>query len=495
MKNKTLLLLLIVNLLTFPAYGEKRDILRVGIHTFPTSLNPVYVTDETSQAVVNKIFSTLFYFDQKGKVQKGLTAHWQVGKKGTEILLELKKKILFAAGSELKAADVVGTIKFLKDSRFKYPYAANLSFIADVEKIDRYRLRLKLKEPLAVWRNYLTFPILNANEIKNVTPGNCKNTAFSGTGLYKIKRIKEPAKIILELNNPAKNPAVYRFIEYTVVSSTRMAPLKLLNNEIDIIELQPESAAAYRDTSAWQEKFTLLKYKKFGYTYLIFNLKNTGINKDTRKYFYNILICSSFLDKFLAGRGEKVKTPFLLLNPDIEPVKFDIAPLKKSIRLKILTNSESKLRRDFVLFLRNELKPYNILVEPLFLEYHTFLQYLKNSRFDVAVSGFLLEIDYDMKDIFYHDAYFNYAKFNNPRMDSLLDRGLKELNEEKRREIYKKAHQTWLEELPMIPLFNLYYYMGVSKKIKIPPQRYELVGSVGDFLFNIQAWPCGAGNL
>ena len=97
-----------------------------------------------------------------------------------------------------------------------------------------------------------------------------------------------------------------------------------------------------------------------------------------------------------------------------------------------------------------------------------------------------------MKDIFYHDAYFNYAKFNNPRMDSLLDRGLKELNEEKRREIYKKAHQTWLEELPMIPLFNLYYYMGVSKKIKIPPQRYELVGSVGDFLFNIQAWPCGA---
>jgi ABC-type transport system substrate-binding protein len=100
----------------------------------------------------------------------------------------------------------------------------------------------------------------------------------------------------------------------------------------------------------------------------------------------------------------------------------------------------------------------------------------------------MMDIDYDMKDIFYGEAAFNYAALNNSHMNSLLDQGLSETDSEKREEIYRSAHKIWLSELPLIPLFNLYYYIGISRNIPVPPDAFELVGSTGDFLFNIEKW-------
>ncbi len=484
------LLFSILFLLIQPGFGKDygKDMLRVGIATFPGSLNPVYATDETSQAVVNKIFQPLFYLDFQGKIRKGLVAGYHIRDRGREIVLELKKGIRFSNGKELAADDVVTTFRLLRDDRFRYPYAGNLSFIKEIERIERYKFKIALNGRSAVWRNYLTFHITNKDEIENIDPENFRNMILSGTGPYRIKKVDRPKRIVLELCHPDKNPSMYRLIDYVVVANTRLAPLKLVNDEIDICELQPENVDAYKKIEKWQREFSILKYQKFGYTYLVFNLKNAKIPLNIRRHFYHILIRGDFLDKFLGGRGERVKTPFLLMNSMVEPEEVKVTALKENIRLKILTNAESRLRKDFVLFLRNELKPFKIFIEPLFLEYHTFLEYLKSSRFDIAVSGYLLDIDYDMKEIFYQDAYFNYANFNNRQMEQLLVQGLRELDQEKRERIYQAAYRIWLEELPLLPLFNLYYYMGISKRIPIPGETYTLVGPTGDFLFNIEEW-------
>jgi len=485
-------LTMMVNLFSTPY--SKEDVLKIGINTFPISLNPVYCTSETSQAVINKVFDSLFYFDNKGRITGGLVENHYLksNNKGTEILIELKKKSFFPGGKELEAEDVVQTVRLLQNRAFKYPYFSDIRFIKGIEKIDRYRLKMRLNGKVATWKNYLTFKILNSREIKNAVPETFRDRILSGTGPYRIKTVNDPSKIILELNRLYSHlpgdKSMYRFIEYIVISYTQLAPLKLINNEIDICELQPENVDAYRNIEKWQRQFRILKYKKFGYTYLVFNLRNSAITGNVRNLFYNLLINGDFPDRFLRGRGERVTTPFLLLNSKIKPVRFETTPLEKTIRFKILTNAESKLRKEFVLFLRSELKSSNILLEPVFLEYHSFLHYLKKGRYDMAISGFVLDIDYDMKDIFYSDAYFNYANFQCLEMDVILNRGLKEMDRQKREQIYMKAHNIWLKELPLIPLFNLYYYVGVSKKVAVPLQTYDLVGGAGDFLFNIRQW-------
>ncbi len=469
------------------ATGEK-ETLKIGIHNFPTYLNPLYAMDETSQAVLNKVFDALFYFDGSGKLQKGLVENHHFGNDDKEIILTLKKGRFFSNDQELDAHDVKATLERIKDTRFQSPYISKLAFINRVEKKDKYTLKLILHYPLAAWKSHLGIKILNADEIAPTNPDNFRHTILSGTGPYQIHQVKEPSKIVLKLKKESQNPSMYRFIEYVVVAYTQLAPLKLVNNEIDICELQPENKEAYQHINHWQEKFSILEYKKFGYTYLVFNLKNAKLNRDVRRLFYNLLVHGDFPDRFLNGKGERVFTPFLLLNNKVNPEKLPVQPLEKPLRLKILVNSESRVRKAFVLFLAKELKAFNIHLSPLFLEYHTFLRYIKKSTYDIAVSGFLLDIDYDMKDIFYSDSYFNYANFKHPEMDRLLDEGLRELDPVKREAIYLKAHEIWLEELPLIPLFNLYYYVGVSKRVRIPETVSTLVGAEGDFLINIKQW-------
>ena len=474
-----------------PDSNSKKNVLRIGIDTFPVSLNPVYATTETSQAIINKVFGSLFYFNHKGEISNGLVKNFHLDTNDREILIQLKENIFFSDGKELETDDVIQTVKLLQNKAFGYPYISDLRFIKKIEKKDRFSFKIKLNSTFAPWKNRLTFKILNSHEIKDAAPAAFPNMALSGTGPYKIKTIENPAKIILELNdNPNSRDMydMYRFIEYIVVSYTHLMPLKLLNNEIDIGELQPEHASAYQAVPKWQQRFKVLKYKKFGYTYLVFNLRNSTIGKNLRKFFYNLLIKGDFLDRFLKNRGERVKTPFLLLDPKIQPAGFKTTPLKQPVRIKMLTNTESKLRKELVLFLRKELKTRNVHLEPVFLEYHSFLEYLKKGRFDMAISGFMLDIDYDITDIFCSRSFFNYANFHCPEMETLLAQGLKEPDSQEREEIYMKAHRLWREELPLIPLFNLYYYVGISGKIKIPKETYTLVGAVGDFLFNIHDW-------
>ncbi|MDQ1354436.1 MAG: bac 5 protein [Acidobacteriota bacterium] len=478
----------IYSLSPVPTPVEEKETLRIGISNFPASLNPFYAMDETSQAVLNKVFDALFYFDGAGKLQNGLVQDFHQGKNNKEIILSLKKNIFFSNGRELEAEDVTATLERIKDSRFNSPYSDKLAFINRVEKVDKYTVKLILNYLPTPWRNYLCIKILNAGEIAGVDPVTFRNKVLSGTGAYQIQQVNEPSEVLLSLKDANKNPAMYRSIEYIVVSYTHLTPLKLLSNEIDICELQPEHHDAYNNLKEWQQKFTILKYKKFGYTFLVFNLNNVKLDREVRRILYNLLIHGDFVERFLNGKGECIFSPFLLLNGKVKLAQFPVQPLVKPLQLKILGNSESKIRKEFILFLQAELKPYNIYLSPLFLEYHTFLEYIRKSAYDLAVSGYVLDLDNDMKDIFYSDAYFNYAHFKSPEMDRLLDQGLLELDPVKRETIYLKAHDIWLEELPFIPVFTLYYYMGVSRKIKIPGTVSTLVGSESDFLIDIRQW-------
>jgi peptide/nickel transport system substrate-binding protein len=471
-----------------PISPSRKEILKIGIPYFPGSLNPLYATDEISQSIVNKIFDPLFYFDGSGEPRSRLVDSCKFIETEKKVVIMLKKNIFFSNGEEMDADDVLATLTVFKDPRFKSPYSFKLKFIETVKKTGKYSLEMKINTSIVTWQKLLSIKILNAGELFDCSPQSIKERYLCGTGAYRIFRVEEPSTVILRLSDLEKTPSLFRTIEYQVVAYTQLAPLKLLNNEIDICELQPINKEAYVKVDEWQEKFELVKYKKFGFTYLVFNLQNPKITRNIRYIIYNHLIHGNFLDRFLKGRGERVKTPFLLLEPKIADGTLPVHPLENPVELNILCNSESKIRKEFILFLVKELNPFNIRLFPTFIEYHTFLSYIRKSRFDLAVSGFIADIDYDMKDILYSGSYFNYAHFKHTGMDRLLDLGLQEFDPVKREALYLDAHRLWRQELPLIPLFNLYYYVGISRRIKIPEHLENLIDSESDFLFDIRRW-------
>ena len=468
--------------------AAESGVLRIGCLDFPSGLNPVYATSETAQGVMNKLHQALFYFDQTGEIRPELVDSVRCDEGQLAISLTLKKGIRFANGAAVQSRDVMATIDLLKNPLYEYPYLSDLNFIEKIVAIDPLNFRIKLKEKFAPWKNYLTFKILNASEIQALHPGEFRKRIPLGCGPYQVEAVDEPRTIILKENPYCLKHGSFKKIVYSVLSDPRQGPLKLLNGEMDAVEVQADDVQSYDLLPQWRKYFSLLKYRKFGYTYLVFNLKNSFIDINLRKLFYKRLFNSPFLDTFLNGTGEKVYSPFLNLSAAVHAKPLPAISLTKHQRLRILANSESVLRKQFVLFLCEEMKPFNVELEPVFVEYQTFLKYLKQGNYDLAVSAFLLDMDWNLKDVLSSSGYFNYAGLADAKMDALLEAGLREMDEKKRRQIYLRAHERWLQSLPLIPLFNLDYFMGISRTIKIPANHYRMVGSTGDFFYNLQGW-------
>jgi len=463
-------------------------VLRLGCFDFPSVLNPVYATSETAQGIMNKIHQALFYFDPAGGIRPELVdaVGWDEGQ--LLISLTLKKGIRFANGAALQTRDVVATIELLKDPLYEYPYLSDLAFIEKTVVVDPLNLRIKLKGKYAPWKNYLTFKILSAAEIRGLDPGKFRSRLPLGCGPYQIERVEEPRTIVLKENPYCLNRASFNQIVYSVLRDPQQGPLKLLNDELDAVDVQADDVQSYQQLPQWRKRFDLLRYRKFGYTYLVFNLKNSRSDLNLRRLFYNCLLASPFLDTFLKGAGEIVFSPFLYLSGKVPVKPLPAVSPSQRRRLRILANSESVLRKHLVLFLCEEMKVFNVELEPVFVEYQTFLKYLKQGNFDLAVSAFLLDMDWNLKDILSSSGYFNYAGFADAKMDALLESGLREMNEKKRRQIYLNAHECWLASLPLIPLFNLNYFMGVSRSLNIPAERFQTIGSTGDFFYNLLGW-------
>jgi len=462
-------------------------VFRIGCYDFPAGLNPVFATSETAQAVVNKIHRALFYFDQSGAIVPELVQSLRWDGQLT-IWVALKKGVRFADGSALQSRDVAATLALLKNPLYEYPYLSDLDFIKKIIIIDPFHFYIKLKEKFAPWKTYLTFKILNADDIRGMDPLAFRKHLPMGCGPYQLESIDVPRAITLKENPFYGQRLSFKKIIYSVLGDPRQGPLKLLNNEMDALEIHADDVRSYRQLAQWQKKFSLQKYKKFGYTYLVFNLQNPVIDFNLRKLFYNSLLGSPFLDTFLEGAGERVYSPFLYHSPAVRSRRLTTSPRVQPCRLRILANSESVLRKQLVLFLCEEMKRFNVELEPVFVEYQTFLKYVKQGNYDLAVSAFLLDMDWNMKDVLSSSGYFNYARSTDAQMDALLESGLREMDEKKRRQIYVTAHERWLETLPILPLFNLDYFMGISRSIKIPAGHFRMIGSTGDFFYNLEGW-------
>ncbi|MBN2400628.1 MAG: ABC transporter substrate-binding protein [Candidatus Aminicenantes bacterium] len=462
--------------------------LRIGCLDFPRELNPVYATTETAQGIMNKVHLALFYFDPSGTISPELVDSISWDEPQLTVSITLKKNIRFANGAVLQSRDVQATIELLKDPKYEYPYLSDLNFMEQITILDQLNFRIRLKGKFAPWKNYLTFKILSATDIHGRGPAAFRRHLPVGCGPYQVEAVREPREIVLKENPHYQEKNSFKKIIYSVLGDPRQGPLKLLAEEMDAVEIQTDDVRSYKQLPEWRRRFGLVKYRKFGYTYLVFNLKNSSVDPSLRRLVYNCLQVSPFLQTFLQGAGETVHSPFLYLSAGVRSRRLPVSSPPRRRHLRILANSESVLRKQLVLFLCEEMKRFNIELEPVFVEYQAFLKYLKKGNFDLAVSAFLLDMDWNLKDVLSSSGYFNYAGLADSKMDALLEAGLCEMDEKKRRQIYIKAHERWLHTLPFIPLFNLNYYMGVSRSLKVPADHFHTVGSTGDFFYNLQGW-------
>lgn len=56
-------------------------------------------------------------------------------------------------------------------------------------------------------------------------------------------------------------------------------------------------------------------------------------------------------------------------------------------------------------------------------------------------------------------------KYNNPKVDELLEKGKSEADPEKRKAIYNELQEIWNKDLPVFTLYSDYNFTAISKDV------------------------------
>jgi ABC-type transport system substrate-binding protein len=218
-----------------PAAGAEQKVLRFAFRSVETGFDPQRIDDVYSSAVCGEIFEPLLEFDYLARpfklvplVAESVPAAEDGGRTYT---FRLKQGIYFADDPafggkrrELTAADVAYSIKRLRDPRNRAPYAwlfqdnllgldelyedalktGKFDYdrpIAGIEVVDRYTLRLRLKNPDYTFLYRFTLP-QTAPVAREVIVAYGEDTMSHpvGTGAFRLAEWTRRQKIVLEKN-------------------------------------------------------------------------------------------------------------------------------------------------------------------------------------------------------------------------------------------------------------------------------------------------------
>ena len=191
-------------------------ILRIGLRTNPPDLDPILVSDTTSDGVCSKIYDTLLAYDHElHLVPRLVTAMPEVSADGKTYTFHLKPGVKFQNGRELTSADAKYALERLALTRSKRfnlidmivgAKEANAKHAEDdpvaipgIEVLDDHDFRITLVEPHATFLYHLAM-VCTAPVPKDVAAE--KKRAFSrepvGAGPFKLTEWVENDHLRLE---------------------------------------------------------------------------------------------------------------------------------------------------------------------------------------------------------------------------------------------------------------------------------------------------------
>jgi ABC-type transport system substrate-binding protein len=286
--------------LTPAGAADPQPALRVAVAIAETSFDPAFASDAVSDLVIALVMESMLDYDYLARpvtlVPRTLEAMPAVADGGRTFTFKLKKGIFFAPDPafggrprELVAADYAYALKRILDPGVKSPWlwmlegkivgadavveqtakAGRFDYearIAGLEVVDRYTLRIRLKEPDLRFLYVLAVPNTAAVAREVVEAyGNDLGAHPVGTGPYRLGEYKRSSKIEL-VANPGFRPVTYAptgpvppalqpvatalkgkrlpltpRIEISVVEEAQGRWLGFVNGEMDIITTVPST--------------------------------------------------------------------------------------------------------------------------------------------------------------------------------------------------------------------------------------------------------------
>jgi len=476
----------------------------------PSTLDPARVSDTYGLSVSQQLFDGLVQFDQTLSITPALAQYWKATRDGLTWTFTLRKSVKFHSGRELTADDVVYSFTRLLDPRVKSGAAdlfANVkgaqefrqgtkNEVTGLVALDRHTVQITLTEATVPFVTVLA--VGHAQIVpKDVVEqrGDAFGTSPIGTGPFKFVRWERGKEIVLE-HNPEyfDGPPKLSRVVYKVFPGEQFEAMYDAFQKGDL-EDTPIPTRDYRRIVTGKSyvfvKRPMISVRFYGLNTRIKPLNDARVRQALAHAIDGeALIEEVFLGRYTVARG--ILPPGSLgYNPDLKSHAYDPARARELLAQAgypqgrglppIAIWSSVKLER--VLQEHEQIKKYLAAVG-VTADFHyetnwpTFSAALAQGKFPMFLYAWFADVpdpDNFLFKLFYSKSPRNFTAYANPVVDDLLIQARAEKDLRRRVDLYRRAEQLILDDVPLIPSLHYTY-----ERLFQPYVRSVEVNGLGD---------------
>ncbi|MCP4050902.1 MAG: ABC transporter substrate-binding protein [bacterium] len=423
--------------------------LRVPALSFPPkNLCPAKVADISNGMIINQLFQGLFSYYKEDLLTPQLLKKFSISPDGLRYEFELKKNVKFSNGEHLTAEKVVTSITnsiltLNESARWAFGFVNGFDqFIKsknpdvfDFKAVDDYTIITTLETIFPPFLYVFAAPYFRiALKV---------NSNYIGTGPY-IVTSRTDTVLSMKIMDSKKEETDIHHIEFKKIKNKN----DIFSNEeylnYDIVEI-----LANRDIDSSQYKIYNFDFLQTGVAF--FNTRDRVFSKKTnRKQFYLYLKKNIDFKKFGWQSTEK-GLPFImgLFNERKETLKaWRITALIEVIYADSVFTFDQR-EMDIV---EHKLKNSGINVQFTRLSISELVKRLKQSNYQVAISGFLPDL-LNMESLFSPlietGQQYNFSGYSNTEVDSLIRKGREKRHFMSQHKIYSRIFEILSNDMPV----------------------------------------------
>ncbi|MFQ5647347.1 MAG: ABC transporter substrate-binding protein [bacterium] len=475
------ILLLILGCSSEPLTGA--GWIRIGIESNPTNLDPRLAMDAVSSSIAQLLYNGLFRLDENSGFVPDLARSWE-NPDSLTYKISLRPGVLFHDLTPLTAEDVKYTYESILSPEFKSPKAGALADLKEVVVAPSGEIIFRLKRPNAAFLSNLCIGIVSSRsrERKGLPSGTGPFTFTSGKADQYVK--------LAAFKRYFKGSPKLKGVLFKVVPENMVRVLQLERGEIDLIQnpIPPDMLERLNSNHS----LTVMINTGTTFAYLGFNFQDKYLSRkevrraiacgiDRKAIIKHILKgLATAADSLLPGNhwAYAGNLPRIDYQPKLSKELLDQAGFpdpdgegprcRFKLTYKTSQNEESRLIAEVI---QSQLARIGIEVKIESYEWGTFFSDIKKGNFQLYSLKWVGITDPDIYYYIFHSRSrppvgANRGRYQNPRLDRLLEKGRATTGPEKRKRIYAQVQTILAEELPYVNLWHQTNITVIQNKIK-----------------------------